>query len=292
MKQPTILLIINPKSGKNRALKDYPALLSFLETQGQVEVFFTQKNQEFNSLTHLKKTYPSLQWIVVCGGDGTLNTVVNAFYSFDDLQFVFLPYGTVNIFAKENNYPKDRKKALEKIFLQGVKRQVFLGSAQNKQFLLMASVGFDGYLVQKVEQKGKKLGVFSYVFAFFRYVFSYDFSKTFDIIIDDKIHEQGSFIVVSNCQKYGGFLNFTPQSSFFRKNFDIFIFKGKNFWSLLFFMLKFLRVKHKEVAQTKIYQGYCVSIKGAGVLQMDGEVGNTLPITIKKQEKGVSFVLP
>lgn len=292
MKQPTILLIINPKSGKNKALKDYPALLSFLETQGQVEVFFTQKNQELRGLMNLKKTYLSLKWIVVCGGDGTLNTVVNAFYSFNDLQFVFLPYGTVNIFAKENNYPKNKKKALEKIFLQGVKRQVFLGSAQNQQFLLMASVGFDGYLVQKVEKKGKKLGVLSYVFAFFRYVFSYDFSQTFDIIIDEKIHEQGSFIVVSNCKKYGGFLNFTPQSSFFRENFDIFIFKGKSFWSLLLFMLKFLRVRYKEVAKTKIYRGRSVSIKGKGVLQMDGEAGNPLPITIKKQEKGVSFVLP
>jgi len=229
---------MNPKSGKGTALKEKPGIEAFLKTQGKLITYITRGQNDPAHLKELKTSLPQIRTVVVCGGDGTLNLVLNALHSFTDLRFIFLPYGTINIFARENHYPKNRLKALKQILRHGQEKTLFPCFTQNRAFLLLASLGFDSYLVEKVETGGKKLMALSYVLAFIRYALAYNFKKTFQIEIDGKIKEEGSFILIGNCKKYGGFLNFTPQGSFFRDDFDIFIFKGRNFFSILFLIIQ------------------------------------------------------
>ncbi|PKL11847.1 MAG: hypothetical protein CVV50_05160 [Spirochaetae bacterium HGW-Spirochaetae-6] len=239
----------------------------------------------------MKTQEQDLKLAVVCGGDGTLNICLNALHNFSDLKFVFLPYGTMNIFAREHRYPRSRVKALRLMLEEGEERMIYPGHTSQGVFMLMKSVGFDSYLVYKVEDRANKLKAYCYFYAFLKYALRYNFKRQFNVVVDDDKEYHGNFAVICNCWKYGGFLQLVPKASFFDEFFYIFVFRGKNFFSILRLCIQVFFKRHRQSSRVDIIRGKKVRIEGEGYTQMDGEKGNPLPVEMKK-EKGVTFVLP
>jgi diacylglycerol kinase (ATP) len=283
---------MNPKSGKTRSLKDKKAILDILKNYGDTAVYLTTGQNDRKAIRRIKEEQPDIQRIVVCGGDGTLNVAMNGLHVFEDLEFIFLPYGSVNIFAKENGYPRNNIKALSQILDHGKKKKLYPGIVNNKKtFLLMNSVGFDSFLVYQVESVGKKWRALSYLLAFVRFALQYDFSREFKITVDEKTEQKGNLIIISNCKKYGGFIKFTPDASFFTDDLQAFVYRGNSFFSLIkLFFLTVLKL-HIKSKKTAFLQGRSMKVEGEGHSQMDGEIGMTLPVEIHPG-KGVWFVLP
>ena len=108
-----VLIIVNPFSGKGKGVKYAGKLLSAFNSRGFKAEFIYTKSPEHTE--EVAKNYASsYDMYAVCGGDGTLNRVINGCIDFDIL-IIFIPLGTVNIFAREFNIPADPIKAVEKI---------------------------------------------------------------------------------------------------------------------------------------------------------------------------------
>ena len=258
---------------------------------GEVRVYETNGKTDLENLRAIKTQEQDLKLAVVCGGDGTLNICLNALHNFSDLKFVFLPYGTMNIFAREHRYPRSRVKALRLMLEEGEERMIYPGHTSQGVFMLMKSVGFDSYLVYKVEDRANKLKAYCYFYAFLKYALRYNFKRQFNVVVDDDKEYHGNFAVICNCWKYGGFLQLVPKASFFDEFFYIFVFRGKNFFSILRLCIQVFFKRHRQSSRVDIIRGKKVRIEGEGYTQMDGEKGNPLPVEMKK-EKGVTFVLP
>lgn len=98
--------------------------------------------------------------IFACGGDGTLNGVVNGVRDAGrrDVAVGLIPAGTANVWALEAGIPRDPHAAVL-LALHGRTVDVDLGVVQvgelQRRFLLMCSFGFDAAVVRRVEQRAR-----------------------------------------------------------------------------------------------------------------------------------------
>ena len=110
--------------------------------------------------------------VIACGGDGTLNEIVNGLASHHNghrVPLALLPGGTANILAKELDLPWDIPKAAEKLVHSSVK-EIALGLAtpleqpeKKKYFLSVAGAGPDGMIVYSIDLSLKaRIGILTY----------------------------------------------------------------------------------------------------------------------------------
>src|SRR6516162_8061322 len=112
------------------------------------------------------------QLVIACGGDGTLNEVVNGLAAHQNghrVPLALLPGGTANILAKELTLPWDIPQAAERL-ITGTVREIALGLAtpvnepeKSRYFLSVAGAGPDGRITYAVDLELKaKMGIFAY----------------------------------------------------------------------------------------------------------------------------------
>src|SRR5438094_5019280 len=123
--------------------------------------------------------------VIACGGDGTLNEVVNGLAARQNghrVPLALLPGGTANILAKELELPWDIPKAAEKL-VHGTVKEIALGLAtplehpgKKKYFLSVGGAGPDGMIVYSLDLDLKaRIGMLAYWWEGAREVFRYNF---------------------------------------------------------------------------------------------------------------------
>ena len=94
-----------------------------------------------DALTFTRDNIPEHDLVICCGGDGTLNEVVNGMMlSNKRLPLGYIPLGTTNDFAKSLKLPHNVNKAVKNI-AEGEPRPFDLGSFNDKYFSYIASFG-------------------------------------------------------------------------------------------------------------------------------------------------------
>lgn len=152
-----ILLIINPKAGAGKIDSPLSEAKARLEALGLTHQIFQTTPYCFadGSLAHALQA-PDLHQILILGGDGTVNEVVNALNG-RDLPIGIIPTGTGNDFLR--NLGLHRKVADQVASaLLGEVITVDTGRCNDRIFLNGVGVGFDGKVVEHQHRKGKKSG--------------------------------------------------------------------------------------------------------------------------------------
>lgn len=101
-RQPRCVIVINRLSGNgNRA--DERTLKRALGRGYSADSYYITKK-------HTLKDFSAYERVVVCGGDGTLNGILNSKIR-EDVEIIYIPYGTLNEFyhggIKSNHFLKD-----------------------------------------------------------------------------------------------------------------------------------------------------------------------------------------
>jgi diacylglycerol kinase (ATP) len=176
-----------------------------------------------------RATMERRQLVIACGGDGTLNEVVNGLAGASNghrVPLALLPAGTANIFAKELTLPWDIPRAAHKLMLGSVK-DIALGLAtplqepeKKRYFLSVAGAGPDGMIVYSVDLELKaRLGVLAYWWQGAREVFRYDFPH-FRVVLGDESSDC-SLVVVGRTKNYGGPFKITTMADLYEDEFEI-----------------------------------------------------------------------
>jgi diacylglycerol kinase (ATP) len=167
--------------------------------------------------------------VIACGGDGTLNEIVNGLAGHQNghrVPLALLPGGTANILAKELDLPWDIPSAAERL-VHGTVKEIALGLAtplehpeKKKYFLSVGGAGPDGMIVYSIDLDLKaRVGILAYWWQGAREVFRYKFQHFRIVTGDQKL--DASLVIVGRTKNYGGPFKITTGADLFEDQFEM-----------------------------------------------------------------------
>src|SRR5260370_22946024 len=157
-----VLVIVNPTAGRAGALQRGPLerVRKVLARKGIESELAPTDGPGSGPEIARRAVRERRQMVIVCGGDGTLNEVVNGLAG-SPVPLALLPAGTANVFAKELGLPWNIERAASLIAGSRLRR-IALGHVSaselgggGRYFLSLAGAGADCAMVRTVEQ-GRK----------------------------------------------------------------------------------------------------------------------------------------
>lgn len=244
------------------------------------------------------------QLVIACGGDGTLNEVVNGLARQQNghrIPLALLPGGTANILAKELTLPWDIPRAAERL-VRGTVREIALGLAtptgepeKARYFLSVAGAGPDGRITYAVDLELKaKMGIFAYWWQGAREVLNYKFPR-FTVKTKGQSIE-ASLVIVGRTKHYGGPFKITTEADLYEDQFELAVLttqSGLRYLSYLptlwFGDLRKAEGVHFLKADTLL----CEPVNGEPVYaQVDGEPLSRLPVEFKIVPRALKLLVP
>ncbi|MHC4728139.1 MAG: diacylglycerol/lipid kinase family protein [Planctomycetota bacterium] len=218
--------------------------------------------------------------IVILGGDGTLNEVINGVLSTECQQIPrigIIPSGSSNDFSKSLGIPQQLHKACRTI-INGKTKYVDVGQAGGHYFCMASSVGlFADVCTESYRMKGLS-GSLRYIVAAICVIRKMSSGWEMNIKADEKIfRDTYGVLLVSNTPRYGG-LYFTPQARPDDGLFDCLLIempKKLEALSLIPLTLRRAIASHKKVTVFRA-KSLSVSLAPSAPLSNDGEVYSNL----------------
>jgi YegS/Rv2252/BmrU family lipid kinase len=162
------MVIVNPNAGKGRGKKDWDTIAALLSKYNLPYVHaFTQAKKHAISLAQ-QTIEDGYRRIIVVGGDGTMNEVVNGVFlqrtcETPMITLAMISVGTGNDWCKMFGIPHHYEKAIQiiaenKVRLQDAgKVKYFHGTMQEQRYFInIAGLGFDAVVVQRTNLQKEK----------------------------------------------------------------------------------------------------------------------------------------
>jgi len=242
------------------------------------------------------------QLVITCGGDGTLNEVVNGLANLQNgVPLALLPGGTANILAKELDLQWDIPRAAKQL-VGAELREIALGLAtpleqpeKHRFFLSVAGAGPDGMIVYSVDLGLKsRVGILAYWWQGVREVLRYTFPR-FRVRTGDRQLE-GTLVVVGRTKNYGGPFKITDQADLFEEQFEVLALttqSGLRYLSYLPTLWMGNLRKEEDVHFWKADTLICEPLDGNPVYaQLDGEPFARLPVEFSIVPRALKLLVP
>lgn len=265
-------------------------------TQAGYEVSIFRAGKKTNIYDFIKDVSDDTYGIVVAGGDGTINRVVNIMMKNKiKIPLGIIPAGTSNDFARHIKMPWNFSRCIDKI-LSGNIQDVDVGLANDKYFINVCSAGLFTNASQKVDVVLKNVvGKVSYFIAAVHQMFKF---KPFYVKIEtenDIIIEKVMLFLIFNGSSVGGLDKFTESSSIQDGLFDILIIKDCKFHEASMLLAKILTGKHfsdKNVIYLKEKWLKVTKLKGkCDDPDVDGDEGPHFPLEVTCIKDGLKMFL-
>ena len=285
-----IVIIYNPTSGRWRQSRFAHILVALKKTGCDISVWETSSAGHATNLARLAAD-GDFDIVAAAGGDGTINEVINGLYG-SACVLGIIPLGTANVVAREivQSFSPD---AIAHTLAFGPIKEIMIGCANNRRFIMMAGVGFDANIVAGVSINLKrKIGPFAYVLQAFREASSGQTIR-FHVQIDT-VDYLASSVIVCNGRHYGGPFIAAPGAGLTNQDFQILLFKGQGSFSLLRYGLALIFNRLGTCADVEIVSGKQIVIFGSmdQPIQVDGELLRGLPLYICKDKAMMKIVYP
>lgn len=206
-------LIYNAGAGQNKFKPFIDDIVGTICDAGhEVTVFRASKKVHVEDF--IKTTPKDTHGIIVAGGDGTLNRVVNAMMKYNvNIPIGIIPAGTSNDFATHLKIPTDFIKCTEMI-LQDRIENVDIGKVNDKYFINVLSAGLFASTSYKTDKRLKEVfGQLSYFLTAATQTLQYKPLKV-KIETDDAIYEEKiAVFVIFNGSSVGRIDKFSDDSS-------------------------------------------------------------------------------
>lgn len=239
--------------------------------------------------------------ILVCGGDGTLNEVVNGVVP-ASVPVGILPGGTANIMARELGLPIHPVRAAAAV-ADWEPRRIAVGqvswpegSGARRCFLSVAGIGFDAYVVNKLALDFKlALGVVAYGIEAFRQGFRYSYPP-FSCQVNGR-QLRVPFAIVQRTSRYAGWLQLAPGASIFEPQFRICLFKGRGWLRYLIYATAAVTRTHLGLKDVELIESRSIHCLAADsgkpvYVELDGELAGQLPATFNVIPDALTLLVP
>lgn len=290
-----VKLIYNSIAGQSKFKYFLDTIIEkFMQKGLEVSLFRASKKVDITEF--IVNSNDDTYGIIVAGGDGTINKVVNIMMKNSvKIPLGVIPAGTSNDFAKHIKMPHNFSECIDKI-LKGNIQDVDVGLANDKYFINVCSAGLFTNASQKVDVKLKDaLGKLSYFITAADQLFKF---KPFDVRIEtehDIIIEKVNLFLIFNGSSAGGIDKLTDGASIQDGLLDILVIKACKLNEVVALLLKLVTGKHlndKNVIYMKEKWLKVRKINGdVDEPDIDGDSGLTFPLEVKCIHNGIKMFL-
>jgi diacylglycerol kinase (ATP) len=220
-----IIYLINPVSGTKKKDRVKDLIIRKTRAAGiDFEILPSKADGSYDNLQKIIKK-DGITDVVICGGDGTVNAVVNALQGVP-VHFGIIPMGSGNGLAFAAKIPIQPGRALDVIF-KGLASPIDAFYINEKFSCVLCGIGFDADVAHEFA-KQKTRGLQTYLristMKFFK-------SKPypFEIKLDDRIIKTDAFFIsIANSNQFGNNVTIAPRASLSDGLLDVVIVKKMN----------------------------------------------------------------
>jgi diacylglycerol kinase (ATP) len=292
--QHVAVVIANPTSGSYAShAQEVEETMAFLRHSGwKVDLRLTEAAGDGRRLAR-EAVEQEAEVVIAAGGDGTINEVIQELAGSETALGV-LPIGTVNVWAREMGIPLESVGARE-VLLHGETRRIDLGRINDRFFLLMVGIGFDGEVVQSVEKKRfKRFGALGYLFASIRMSVRFDGFRVSLKINEREVRIRALQIVIGNTQLYGGAIKLTWHAKCDDGLLDVCIVRTGSLWRQVLTLMDVL-LQRKRGRQFMSYET-CTSLEVRTrrpiAMQIDGDAAGQTPAIVRVVPGALRVIVP
>jgi len=302
LKNDSWFAVVNPQSANGSTRKRWPEYLIRLLKDGYlIDFAYTTEPGDATRVTQ-KILHEGYTHIIAVGGDGTMNEVVNGFFSNGQLinaeaELALFSHGTGGDLIRSLQIPRGIEGFLN-ILRRGQKRLIDVGEVlfqdehqqkTQRYFLNVADVGLGGETVARINKQSKWLGGrLSFLIAAVLSILRYR-NKVMYCEIDGRLIYEGRLnsIMVANGRYIGGGMMIAPHAELDDGLFDVVCLGDFSTRMLLRHLPKIYKGSHLGIPGVTVHRGRSVVITSVekALLDIDGEQPGHAPLTFSLHPK-------
>lgn len=287
-----IHLIVNPRSGYGRQRHLLPDLRAGIREAGMGIVEYTTTGPA--DATRYARTIPEgTPAVVVVGGDGTVNEVVNALAG-SAIPILPCPMGTENLLAKELGISAHPRRLVEILLARNIV-ECDVGRINGRNFLLILGVGFDGEVVRRLSNvRTGHISHLSYFWPIWRTFWEHNFPRLRVIADGEEIFNDLGLAFIGNISRYAVGLRICHNARYDDGLLDLVVFRCRAqprlvlhaAWTLLRWHPLKGDVVYRQFKKLRIESDSPVPS------QVDGDVGPDTPLDVEVLSQRVKLLIP
>lgn len=290
-----IYFIVNPISGKgNHNLNESYLRNFFPNAEFQIVVRYTKYKGHAIAIAH-EAAVAKPNYIVACGGDGTINEVGSVLVN-SDIALGIIPVGSGNGLASNLEISKNVQKALETI-RNGNVFSIDVGTVNDHYFFSNMGVGIDSMIIKKYAQSAKR-SLLVYIKAAVSSALAFVPKKSM-VAYGSKLATVSPFLLfISNSNQMGYGMSLTPKASLDDGWLDLLIVPDLPFFQKLILgyrvltgtVTSFSKGTHTLIHALKLEEPDTIFMD----IQIDGEYHNlkTNKIHVSLIRQGLKVIVP
>ncbi|WP_333860645.1 YegS/Rv2252/BmrU family lipid kinase [Clostridium sp.] len=287
-----VKFIYNPYSGERTIVYNIENVIRIHQKYGYQIIPF-RVSFEFSMKEAFKDIDKSYKYILVAGGDGTVDTAVNYMKRLNiNIPIAILPVGTANDFAKFIGMSENIEEACEQI-VNSIPKKLDLGKVNDKYFINVASTGLFTDVSQKTDVNLKNtIGKLAYYVKGLEQLTNLRKLKV-RVKSENAIFEGNMYLMLIFNGQTAGNLKFAYKAEIDDGLLDIIIIKAGIIKDTIALFIKMLRGDHLENTTGLLYfksnkiEVYC---EEGIVTDIDGERGPDFPLMVECIKGGLEVL--
>ncbi|MBD2503877.1 lipid kinase [Anabaena azotica] len=284
------LLLVNrhARQGEARLLQ---AINYLKELNFQLIEESTEHPKQLYQIIHQYKNKVDL--VIVGGGDGTLNAVVDALVE-TQLPLGILPLGTANDLARTLGISNSLPEACKTI-AQGELRRIDLGWVNGKHFFNVASLGLSVKITRRLTKEFKRRwGVLAYAVTALQVIWK---SRPFtaEIRTKDRVFRAKTVqIAVGNGRYYGGGMAIVPDARIDDQRLDLYSLEISHWWEIIPLLPAMRNGRHIHRQNVRALNGreFEIYTSKPRAINTDGEITTYTPARFCVIPKALAVLVP
>ena len=297
------VFLVNPASDNGATGRRWPEIANRAAAAGLTgEALLSERPGQLTELAR-RAADEGGELLVLVGGDGTVNEVVNGLAGREGPELAVIPRGTGRDFVRTYGIPHKLDEAL-RTARDGRTREIDLGRARFRSwqgepaewyFANIASAGMSGAIAKRANETSKALGgKVSYFWATFAVFARWRTSELTVTVGAETRRARMHDVVVANGRYFGGGMMICPGAEPDDGLFDVLLIGSLTKRELLLTLPKTYRGKHLPHPKAELLRGPTVEIEAPEPLpvELDGEQPGTTPARFEIVPRALRLRVP
>jgi YegS/Rv2252/BmrU family lipid kinase len=284
-------LLVNPASGRGRALEALPKVHAVLDGLGATHRTVTTRNID-HAYEEAGRAAREGETVVALGGDGLLRPLAGAL-KHTDSALALIPCGRGNDLARVLGVPTDPTEAA-RVAVQGEERLLDVANVEGTPFMGIASFGFDSDANRIANEAKLVKGDAVYVYSALRALAAWK-PATFTVTVDGERHQMSGYsVAVGNSKAYGGGMLVLPQAELDDGKLDVMLAKKTSKLRVLIELTKVFKGTHGESEHVEFLRGEEIEVSSDRpfVIYADGDPIGATPAMMRVERRCLRIIAP